>query len=139
MKPYLMIACAALLISGCTSLRFPQGSSNGMHIYVSTPHSPKELTVVDTVTREPIWILPIPVNHKAAIQFQYGKTWLPTTTGASGPQVLRWGVFTLDQDYVMGELANQQVLSGNPVRIEVNVRKKPRDKPVPAIPSIGRR
>jgi hypothetical protein len=139
MKRYLMIACAALLISGCTSVKFPQGASTGMHIYVSTPHSPKELTVVDTVTRETLWVLPIPVNHKAAVHFAYGKTWLPTTTGAGGPQVMRWGVFTLDQDYVMGTLANQQMLSGNPVRIEVNVRKKARDKPIQAIPSLGQR
>ena len=136
MTRWMALMCVLTALCGCTSLKFPQYASNGMHIYVSTPHSPKELVVVDTITKETLWVLPVPVNRKAAVQFKYGATWLPTTTGATGPETMHWGVFNLDQDYILGELANQQVLSGNPVRIEVSIRKPIRQKPTRAIPNF---
>ncbi|MDX1563806.1 MAG: hypothetical protein R3236_00305 [Phycisphaeraceae bacterium] len=123
MRRSLLLLALFLTTAGCTSIKFPQYASNGMHIYVSTALSPKRLKVIDTLTRKTLWTLPVPVNQKAAVQFKYGTTWLPTLSGATGPEAMRWGVFELDQDYILGELENELELEGNPVRIEVTIDK----------------
>jgi hypothetical protein len=66
-------ALATLAIAGaCSVPGFYEGgsrASNDLHVYVSRPHSPKTVSLVNTVSGETIWSVDIPVGQQLVVRF----------------------------------------------------------------------
>jgi len=115
------LGLVAVAIAGC-STRFPYGTSWDRHNFLSTPHQPVTLTLVDTVTGDELWKLNVPVNKMAVVDLEHKDDWTPGQTPAMPAHQIKWGV--MDPGEALGSLPHTQQLNGNPVKLKMTLRPK---------------
>lgn len=128
------VAGAIAALAGCYTEGGPQQSLDRF-TYVSRPHQPKTISVVDTRSYETIWTVDIPVGQKLALQFYPNKR---VKEGEAAdplrPDVLRWQL--IPESAYFGELHNEiGVPPSNSRRIEMKLRPGPEmPAPPPVVP-----
>lgn len=127
MRPIVLLAAVTLFTGGCT--HFPYGMSLDKHNFVSTPHMPLTLTLVDTYSGDTVWSLDVPVNKMAVVNFDHSDHWTAAQPAALPAKKIKWDIFEPDRRY--GFLKNEQKLSGNPVLLKVSIREKGDEEPAP--------
>ncbi len=93
----LTLACSAgalLAASGCYK-EGGVGISNDTHVYVSTSHQPKTITLVDTRTGDAFWSQEVPVGKKLIVTFVTDGG----TDGGFTPDLMQWGMVDASNTY----------------------------------------
>lgn len=127
-----LLAAASLLpvaLSGCAGSGLAYrtyhdeggtGASEDKFVYVSRPHEPKTITLVDTRTGESLWTMDVPVGRKLVLDFEEGEA--PDTPNR--PDLMRWELMQ-DSD-LLGRLTNAMpVPNADSRRLDVTLRTSP--------------
>jgi len=122
------LAGAAITIiaaSGCFLERVPGNWEGGnrasidRHVYVSRPHTPKTVSLVNTVTGETLWSVEVPVGRQLVVQFYNGRHDDPVMSAD-----MRWRLMEVTTDWK--NLNNTLVVPGpNYWRIDFELRPAP--------------
>ena len=96
------------------------GESDDKFVYVSYPHQPKTVTVVDTRTGDSLWTMDVPVGSKLVINFEPDKS----EGTPDRPDLMRWELMN-DTD-LTGRLDNAMpVPAPGARRVDVTLRASP--------------
>ena len=96
------------------------GYSEDKMVYMSRPHDPKTVTLVDTRTGEPLWTMDVPVGRKLVVNFESGRA----QGTPDRPDLMRWGL--MDESDRMGRTHNAMpVPRANARRLDVSLRPTP--------------
>lgn len=125
--PFLLTLAAAFLVAGGCGLAYRpyydeggSGASIDEFTYVSRPHSPKTVTLVDTRTGETLWTTDVPVGKQLVIRFYKDEA----PDNAYTPDMMRWGVFEAGQRW--GRKGNEMLVPPtHSRRIDLDVRPEP--------------
>lgn len=114
-----------LLTGGClfpsVSGNYEGGSraSDDKHVYVSRPHSPKTVSLVNTVTGETLWTVEIPVGDQLVLRFYDKKHDDPIMSSN-----MRWEV--MEETTSARRLNNVMTVPGrNYRRLDLEIREAP--------------
>lgn len=121
-----VLATAALFLAGCTGPYSPGGAvaSSDTATYISTAHSPKTITVLDTRTGQAVWSLELPVGQQLTLQFIQGKGEDPVYL----EDLMRYEIF--DEPTTWGNLPNEISVPGRYARrVTVELRPGPEFAP----------
>jgi hypothetical protein len=116
-----------LLLVGCYAPDGGVAPSTGRGFtYISTPYMPLTVTIVDTRTEEPFFVMAIPPGQQLTFKFLDGEgddsTWTPDR--------MQWELFPEKSGF--GQLSNQLTCPPAHVRrIDLTLRPAPEDPPVP--------
>lgn len=129
------LALAGLASAGCLLNRVPgyyeggSRASDDQHVYVSRPHSPKTVTLVNTITGESIWSVDIPVGQQLVVRF-YDNKYPDEPVNST---MMKWALM---KESVEGPgLNNQMRVPGRDYRrLDMEVRDEPE---MPAEASVG--
>jgi hypothetical protein len=127
----LSLVAAALALGGC-ALAGPghayrayhdeggTGMSQDTFVYVSRPHEPKTVTLIDTRSGEAIWTYDVPVGSKLVIDFEADESeGIPER-----PDLMRWEL--MNDTELMGRLDNAiPVPAATARRLDVTLRPSP--------------
>jgi len=122
---------ASVLLSGCGgggglwTMNWPYGASWDRHNFLSTPHRPLTILLEDTVTKDVVWKLDIPVNKMAVVDFEHEVDWTPGLQPAMPAYVVYWSI--VDPGAKVGTMDHEQKLNGNPVLMRMVIRKPGED------------
>ncbi|MBK7403604.1 MAG: hypothetical protein IPJ41_02950 [Phycisphaerales bacterium] len=134
-----LIAASALLASACgpTSPFRPfydeggSGASIDEFTFVSEPHSPKSVSLVDTRTEEVIFAVDIPVGQQLVVNFDDPSN----TRGNYMSGNMRWALMKAGNRY--GKLSNRiDVPPANSRRLEMNLRPGPEVSTPPQVETM---
>lgn len=96
------------------------GASDDKMVYVSRPHDPKTITLIDTRTGEALWTMDVPVGRKLVIDFEPGKA----GDTPDRPDLMRWEL--MPEADILGRLDNAMpVPTADSRRIDVTLRNGP--------------
>lgn len=119
------LAVATLTAGGClfpsVSGNYEGGSraSDDKHVYVSRPHSPKTVSLVNTVTNETLWTVEIPVGDQLVLRFYDNKHDDPIMSSN-----MRWEV--MEETTSARPLNNVMAVPGrNFRRLDLELREAP--------------
>lgn len=119
------LAATMLAVGGClfpaVSGNYEGGSraSNDKHVYVSRPHSPKTVSLVNTTTSETLWTVEIPVGEQLVLQFYDKKHDDPIMSSN-----MRWEV--MEETTTARPLKNVMTVPGrNYRRLDLEIRPAP--------------
>lgn len=140
--PLLTLALSCLLAGGCGLAYRPyydeggSGASIDEFVYVSRPHSPKTVSLLDTRTGETLWTTDVPVGKQLAVRFY--KDEAPDNTYT--PDMMRWGIFEAGTRW--GRKANEMLVPPSYARrLQMDVRAEPefapREQPAPNQPYVA--
>lgn len=116
-----------LVLGGCYAPDGGVAPSTGRGFtYISTPYMPLTVTIVDTRTEEPFFVMAIPPGQQLTFKFLDGEgddsTWTPDR--------MQWELFPEKSGF--GQLSNQLTCPPAHVRrIDLTLRPAPEDPPVP--------
>ena len=123
------LAGAGLVASGCAGPGLAyrsyhdeggSGVSQDAFVYVSRPHEPKTVTVMDTRTGEALWTMDVPVGRKLVIDFEENKA----DGTPDRPDLMRWEL--MDASDLTGRLGNAMpVPIASARRIDMTLRTGP--------------
>lgn len=126
------MACVALLVgvvAGCAGPGYAYrsyhdeggtGVSEDKMVYVSRPHEPKTITLMDTRTGEALWTMDVPVGRKLVIDFEEG---LAGNT-PDRPDLMRWEL--MKESDLIGRLDNAMpVPMADSRRLDMSLRAGP--------------
>jgi hypothetical protein len=123
----LSLPLAAVLLTGCYA---PDGgvmpTTGRGFTYVSTPYMPVTVSVIDTRSEEPFFVMAIPPGQQLTFRFIEGggddQVWTPDR--------MQWELFA--QKSYSGSLNNQLTCPpANARRIDVALRESPEEPPTP--------
>ncbi|RMH23780.1 MAG: hypothetical protein D6693_10715 [Planctomycetota bacterium] len=98
----LISAALSAGLGGCFYTRGgPWYSGDAPLTYVSTPMSPKTVSVVDTRTGETVWSMDVPAGKKLVVKFDEGER-----EGQTLSAVMRWRLFD-DPGAIRGKMTNE--------------------------------
>lgn len=116
---------AATLLTGCNTYK-PGGAlqSHDTFTYFSEAHTPVTVTVVDTRTKEAIFVNEVPVGKQLVIRFYDEQN----DSNVIRPAAMRWEVMPLGK--TGGELDSVMAVPGPDARrVDVAIRKSPEYPP----------
>lgn len=93
--PALTMAWALTMLGGCAT-----SSGLGDNTYLSTPDSPKTISLIDTRTGQTIWTVDVPVNRQLVLRFFENQP----GNDRNRPDAMRWEIKQLGRSG--GELSN---------------------------------
>jgi hypothetical protein len=133
MASHLSRTLAAVLLaglglqSGCAYSEGGPGASWDRYTYVSRPHSPKTVTIVDTRTEEVVFTMDIPVGQQLVFDIDDR----PSRRGEYFSGTMSWALMPEGQGY--GTLRNRvDVPPANSRRIDLDIRPGPEMATVPS-------
>lgn len=113
-----MILASLAAFTGCAYSPGGAGVSNDVFTYVSTPHLPQTVAIVDTRSSEQLLVVEVPVGQQLVLSF-YNED-----DEADGKGSLRWGVMPAGRSY--GGLSHSMdVPPASSRRIDVSLRHSP--------------
>lgn len=120
-----LIGGATMLVGagGCAGTYLREsgaGRSLDQYTYISRPHEPKTISLVDTRTDEVIWTVDIPVGSQLSMRF------IPNhdKDNAFTPDLLRWEIW--DERRFAGRMTNSMpVPSHDSRRLDLTIREQP--------------
>ncbi|MCC5786821.1 MAG: hypothetical protein JJU33_08990 [Phycisphaerales bacterium] len=121
----LLIGGAAMLVgtSGCAGTFLREGGAGrslDQYTYVSRPHSPKTVSLIDTRTDEVIWTVDVPVGHQLSMRFVRNHD----RDNAFTPDLLRWEIW--EGRRWAGRFTNSMpVPSSDARRVDMTLREGP--------------
>lgn len=130
--PTIALAVALTATTGCQT-KFPYMASYDRHNFVSTPHHPVSVELLDTVTDEIVWRLDVPVYKKAVVDLEHTSDWNETQQGSLPAYRVSWKVMNIGDN--VNVLDQKQNLAGNPVLLRYVIRDAPE---LPEDPSLVR-
>lgn len=96
------------------------GMSQDTFVYVSRPHEPKTITLIDTRSGEALWTMDVPVGSKLVIDFEADES----EGVPERPDLMRWELMN-DTD-LLGRLDNAMpVPAATARRLDVTLRPGP--------------
>lgn len=119
---------ALAILGGCTTggpyrsfwTEGGSGSSEDAFTYVSTPHQPKTISVIDTRTGEVMWSVDVPVGQQLSMKFYHDRE--PDNPYA--PDLLKWSLWEAGTKH--GRLDNALLVpSGDARRVDISLRQSP--------------
>jgi hypothetical protein len=94
-------------------------ASNDLHVYVSRPHSPKTVSLVNTVSGETLWSVDIPVGKQLVVRFVDDRLDDPINSS-----MMKWDLMEETTDHK--NLTNQMPVPGrNYRRLDLELRPAP--------------
>lgn len=138
-SPVVRLGLAALvagsMLAGCSADR---------SVFESTPFRPARVEVVDTLNRETLWAMDVPVRQKLVVDFdtRKAKEWEAFDAPREPARFLRWKLYPIgarkaffDGYYVGKPLDEGTVeLEGNPIMLNYQIRPREDDIPVGPVP-----
>lgn len=90
-----VVSAALLSLAGCYT-----SSGLGDNTYLSTPDSPKTISLVDTRTGQTLWTVDVPVNRQLVLRFYENRP----GNDRNRPDAMRWEIKEIGRSG--GELSN---------------------------------
>lgn len=124
----LTLGLATLFLAGCFYMPGyrPGGSqaSRDLYTYASTVDNPQTVTLMNSVTNQPLWTVDIPIGKQLVIWFYDNQK----TGDTENPSVMRWEI--MDLGHESGDLANAMPVPAPGVRfVRVDRRMSPLETP----------
>lgn len=95
--------------------------SDDRHVYVSTPHMPLSVELIDLSTGEAIWRVDVPVGQKAVVQFYQERV---DDAGEGYTDLMRWEVYSAKQN-INALRSAMAVPPAHLRRLDLKVREAP--------------
>jgi len=115
------------MLAGCKVSGYYEGgtrASDDQHTYVSRPHRPQTVSLIDTRTQETLWTMEIPVGKKLVVQFKNNQF----PDDPKNPALMKWGL--LESDQLGGKLGNSmRAPHYDSRRLDVTMRPSPELSP----------
>jgi len=120
----LTVLALAATLTGCWTTRWPYGMSLDRHNFISTPSMPLTVVLRDTVTKEDLLRLEVPVGQELVIDLEHEADRTPALTRALPAESVSWEFFDVNRKIpVAGQLKHEMDLPGNNVLLKVVVRE----------------
>jgi hypothetical protein len=120
--PFAATALACAIAGACSVPGYYEGgsrASNDLHVYVSRPHSPKTVSLVNTVSGETLWSVDIPVGKQLVVRFVDDRLDDPINSS-----MMKWDLMEETTDHK--NLTNQMPVPGrNYRRLDLELRPAP--------------
>ena len=121
----LLIGGSTMLVGagGCAGTYLTESGAKrslDQYTYISRPHEPKTISLIDTRTDEVIWTVDIPVGSQLSMRF------IPNhdKDNSFTPDLLRWEIW--DERRFAGRMTNSMPVPAADVRrIDMTVRESP--------------
>lgn len=115
----LALAILSLTLGACAYSPGGSGVSNDVHTYLSTPHEPKTVSLIDTRTGQRIWTAEVPVGRQLVVKFMNNGN-----AEQSGVDEMRWDIMNYGRSW--STLSNiQPCPPASSRRLEWDLRKRP--------------
>lgn len=96
------------------------GESDDAYTYISYPHEPKTVSVIDTRTGEVLWSVDVPVGKQLSMRFYHERE----KDNPYAPDLLKWSIW--DAGTKTGRLGNAMLVpSGSARRVDITLRTSP--------------
>lgn len=124
------------LLAGC-SANFPYGRSMDRHNFVSDPHMPKTILLIDSMTKQEVTRWDIPVGKKLVVDLEHEADWTASMNVAEPAHRLTWVIIDVDHRFYSPTHENHLALSGNPVYLRMYDTRKAPPRPQGAVPATS--